>query len=135
MSSCMMPRVLSLVLILAGAVACGSRAAPSLEVAEEAVTDTASLDVQARPRPTAEFPRYPDEMRKKNIEGEVLVRFTVDTTGRVVPGSIRILRSTDYQFTKSVRYFLTRAQFYPAESQGRIVPQTIQQPFNFTLWR
>ena len=115
--------------------ACGSHAAPNLDVAEEPVTDTMRLDVQVRPRSTAVFPMYPDKMRRKNIEGEVLVRFTVDTTGRVVPGSIRILRSTDYEFTKSVRYFLARAQFYPAESQGRKVPQTIQQPFNFWLWR
>jgi protein TonB len=80
-------------------------------------------------------PRYPDMLRSANVEGEVLVQFVVDTTGRVERGSIKILKSSHELFTGSVQSALNSMRFYPAEIGGRKVKQLVQQPFNFTLTR
>ena len=77
--------------------------------------------------------RYPDMLRSANVEGEVLVQFTVDTTGRVERGSIKILKRSHELFTNAVNAALPSARYYPAEIGGRKVRQLVQQPFNFTL--
>ncbi|MGH7679346.1 MAG: energy transducer TonB [Gemmatimonadaceae bacterium] len=77
--------------------------------------------------------RYPDMLRSANVEGEVLVQFTVDTVGRVERGSIKILKSSHELFTNAVNSALPSARYYPAEIGGRKVRQLVQQPFNFTL--
>jgi protein TonB len=77
--------------------------------------------------------RYPDMLRSANVEGEVLVQFVVDTTGRVERGSIKILKSSHELFTNAVNSALPGARYYPAEIGGRKVKQLVQQPFNFTL--
>lgn len=78
---------------------------------------------------------YPDEMRRKDIEGEVIAEYVISRAGRVVPGTIRIKSSTDPMFTAAVLAALRTARYYPAELQGRFVPQLMQAPFNFTLTR
>jgi protein TonB len=79
--------------------------------------------------------RYPDMLRSANVEGEVLAQFVVDTTGRVEPNSIKILKSSHDLFTNAVQQALRTARYYPAEIGGRKVKQLVQQPFNFTLTR
>lgn len=79
--------------------------------------------------------RYPDMLRSANVEGEVLAQFVVDTTGRVEPNSIKILKSSHDLFTNAVQQALRSARYYPAEIGGRKVKQLVQQPFNFTLTR
>jgi periplasmic protein TonB len=79
--------------------------------------------------------RYPDMLRSANVEGEVLAQFVVDTTGRVEPNSIKILKSSHDLFTNAVQQALRAARYYPAEIGGRKVKQLVQQPFNFTLTR
>ena len=74
-------------------------------------------------------------LRSANVEGEVLVQFVVDTTGRVENGSVKVLKSSHDLFTNSVRSALSNMRFYPAEIGGRKVKQLVQQPFNFTLTR
>ena len=72
-------------------------------------------------------------LRSANVEGEVLVQFVVDTTGRVERGSIKILKSSHDLFTNSVQSALGGMRFYPAEVGGRKVKQLVQQPFVFNL--
>jgi len=72
-------------------------------------------------------------LRSANVEGEVLVQFVVDTTGRVENGSVKVLKTSHDLFTNSVRSALNSMRFYPAEIGGRKVKQLVQQPFNFTL--
>ena len=93
------------------------------------------VEKQVAPAPGNPGPRYPDMLRSANVEGEVLVQFVVDTTGRVENGSIKILKSSHDLFTNSVRSALGSMRFYPAEIGGRKVKQLVQQPFNFTLTR
>lgn len=77
--------------------------------------------------------RYPDMLRSASVEGEVLVQFVVDTTGRVEVGSFRVVQSTHDQFTNSVRSAISNMRFRPAEIGGVRVRQLVQQPFAFTL--
>ena len=93
------------------------------------------VEKQVAATPGNPGPRYPDMLRSANVEGEVLVQFVVDTTGRVENGSIKILKSSHDLFTNSVRSALSNMKFYPAEIGGRKVKQLVQQPFNFTLTR
>ena len=37
--------------------------------------------------------RYPKDAREKGIQGKVLVQFTVDSNGRIQPGSIKVVES------------------------------------------
>jgi periplasmic protein TonB len=93
------------------------------------------VEKQVAPAPGNAAPRYPDMLRSANVEGEVLVQFVVDTTGRVESGSLKILKTSHDLFTNSVRQALSSMRFYPAEIGGRKVKQLVQQPFNFTLTR
>jgi protein TonB len=80
-------------------------------------------------------PNYPETMRSAGVEGEVRAQFVVDTTGRAVPGSLKILSSSNELFSAAVRSALPRMKFYPAEVGGRKVRQLVEQPFTFTLNR
>jgi protein TonB len=91
------------------------------------------VEKQVSVAPGANPPRYPDMLRSANVEGEVLVQFVVDTTGRVDMSQFKVLKSSHDLFTTSVRTSLSQMRFYPAEIGGRKVKQLVQQPFNFTL--
>jgi protein TonB len=77
--------------------------------------------------------RYPDMLRSANVEGEVLVQFVVDTTGRADLSQFKVLKSSHDLFSTAVKNALVQMRFYPAEIGGRKVKQLVQQPFNFTL--
>src|SRR6185436_20959927 len=51
--------------------------------------------------------RYPDMLRSANVEGEVLVQFVVDTTGRADLSSFKVLKSSHDLFTNSVKNALS----------------------------
>jgi periplasmic protein TonB len=93
------------------------------------------VEKQVAPAPGNPGPRYPDMLRSANVEGEVLVQFVVDTTGKVEMGTFKVLKSSHDLFTNSVRQALSGMRFYAAEIGGRKVKQLVQQPFNFTLTR
>jgi protein TonB len=93
------------------------------------------VEKQVAPAPGNRPPSYPDMLRSANVEGEVLVQFVVDTTGRVERGSVKILKSSHDLFTRSVEQALSSMRFYAAEIGGRKVKQLVQQPFNFALTR
>jgi len=93
------------------------------------------VEKQVAPTPGSGGPRYPDMLRSANVEGEVLVQFVVDTTGRVEMSQFKVLKTSHDLFTNVVKQFLGSARYYPAEIGGRKVKQLVQQPFNFTLTR
>ncbi|HEY0970873.1 MAG TPA: energy transducer TonB [Gemmatimonadales bacterium] len=78
-------------------------------------------------------PSYPAMLRSRGTEGRVVVRFVVDTTGRVEEGSIEVVESSHDLFTASVRRALAGMRFSPAEIGGRRVRQLVQQPFVFEI--
>ena len=78
-------------------------------------------------------PHYPDSLRAAKVEGVVLLQFVVDTLGRLEPGTVRVLMSTNALFSRSATAALDDARFKPAIRKGRPVRQTVQQPFQFAL--
>lgn len=80
-------------------------------------------------------PRYPDLLRQAGIDGRVLLRFTVDTTGRVDPSSVTIVSSTHDLFAGAARTALLAFRFRPAEVGGRHVRALAEMPFEFAIKR
>ena len=82
---------------------------------------------------TSTKPRYPETLREAQIEGSVLIQFTVDTTGRVDLATVRVLASTHPLFTRAVLEALPTFRFKPAEVAGARVAATGEMPFEFSL--
>jgi periplasmic protein TonB len=78
-------------------------------------------------------PAYPENLKSSGVEGEALVQFVVDTTGRAELGSFKVLRASHDAFGQAVRAALPRMRFLPAEIGGRKVRMLVQQPFAFAL--
>lgn len=78
-------------------------------------------------------PRYPSVLRQSGIDGRVVVRFMVDTSGLVDRASIRVVTSTHELFTRAVRDALAEFRFKPAEVGGRRVPALAEMPFEFRI--
>lgn len=76
-------------------------------------------------------PKYPPELRSARVDGEVLVQFVVDTTGRAEMSTFKVLKSTNDLFTASVREALPEMRFVPAKVKDRKVKQLAQMPFVF----
>ena len=60
--------------------------------------------------------RFPDELRARPIDGEVVVQFRVNEKGRVEASSMQVLQSQHELFTAAVRNVLPRFRFEPARS-------------------
>ncbi len=67
------------------------------------------------PMPT---PYYPEFLRKNGVEGEVVVRFTVDESGRPDISSLEVVRSPHDALTDAVRRTVKTMRFEPAVSGG-----------------
>ncbi len=83
--------------------------------------------------PNSPSPQYPDILRQAGVEGEALVSFVVDTTGRADPGSFKVIRTTHELFATAVKNALPRMRFIPAEVGDKKVRQLVQQPFSFAI--
>lgn len=83
--------------------------------------------------PGSPSPRYPDILKSAGVEGEVVVSFTVDTTGHAIISTLNILKSTHELFAAAVRTALPTMRFLPAEVGGKKVKQLVQQPFVFNI--
>lgn len=78
-------------------------------------------------------PRYPESLRQAAIDGHVLVRFTVDTTGRIEMNSVSVLASSHDLFSRAVREALPAFRFKPAEVGGHRVRALAEMPFEFQI--
>ena len=78
-------------------------------------------------------PRYPADLKAQRVAGEVVAQFVVDTSGRALMETFRILRSTHPSFSRAVMDAVEKMQFYPAEIAGRKVKQLARQPFTFSI--
>jgi TonB family protein len=78
-------------------------------------------------------PAYPSELRSSGIEGDVRVRFVVDSAGRVEPASLTVLQATHSLFGDAVRQWILQTRYIPAEVSGRRVRQLVEQRVAFTL--
>lgn len=91
------------------------------------------VDSAAAMDPSAGGPEYPKALIDQGIEGTVLIRFVVDSTGRVASETIQIVRSDHPGFVVAVREALPRMKYRPALLGGRPVNQLVEQPFAFRI--
>jgi protein TonB len=82
---------------------------------------------------TSATPRYPESLRQAGLNGRVVIRFVVDTVGRIDMNSVQVLESTHDLFTRSVRDALGGFRFKPAEVRGRHVRAMAEMPFEFQI--
>ena len=85
------------------------------------------------PAPGNPPPRYPKFEQETRRGGEVLAQFVVDTAGRPVMSTFRVLRSSGMAFEQAVRDVLPRYRFIPAFTKGHRVAQLVQLPFTFQV--
>jgi hypothetical protein len=119
----------SLVVVpLSAALAQARRPCP---VPDGAVLLACHADVPPVPALDRKLPRYPDILRQAGVEDEVHVQYVVDTTGRVIPGTLVIVASKYDHFTSMVRGALPAWTFVPAMRAGARVAVVYEEFFVF----
>lgn len=91
------------------------------------------VDSAAARDPASGGPVYPDDLRVKGVQGEVLVEFAVDTTGHADSTTFNVVEATHPEFARAVRDALPRMRFTPAVAHGRRVRQLVRLPMKFKL--
>lgn len=90
---------------------------------------------QAAPFAGNRAPRYPDDMRAANVEGEVQARFVVRPDSTVDMRTLAFVRATSVSFAQAVLTSLRDMRFFPAVIDGCPVASVVQMPFQFGLSR
>lgn len=78
-------------------------------------------------------PAYPDLLRDDRPDGLVVVRFVIDTLGRVEAPSIKVMQASHPLFLDAVRASLGRLKFLPGQFSGKRVRVQMEQRFEFHL--
>lgn len=91
------------------------------------------VDTVAARLPESAAPRYPAELLEQRVEGQAIVQFVVDTTGRADPRSFVVIVSSHPGFSESVRTALPGMVFSPARIGAVKVRQLVELPFTFTI--
>lgn len=84
----------------------------------------------------ARYKRYPDDARRRNQEGRVTLRFTVDANGRVVSHTL-VGRSGSPSLDRATQQMIRRAQPLPKPPADVLRNGTIEvvAPFDYSLQR
>lgn len=77
------------------------------------------------------FVRYPLSALKKAVEGLVIVRFVVETSGRA--SGIRVVKGLDPACDAEVVQAIENARFLPGKREGKEVPAFSQMTVRFVL--
>ncbi|HEX3533080.1 MAG TPA: energy transducer TonB [Gemmatimonadaceae bacterium] len=80
-------------------------------------------------------PKYPSVLESSGIAGEVQAQFVVSSAGKADMDTFKVLKSTNELFTQSIKNYLPRAHFSPAQIGGKPVNQLVQQSFQFAVPR
>src|SRR2546426_656795 len=70
---------------------------------------------------TGPLPVYPDLLRQAGVQGRVVLEAVVDTTGRVLVPSVRVVSATNPGFVAAARQALLATLFRPAMMGGTAV--------------
>lgn len=91
-------------------------------------------NVEVRPLLLSAPPlEYPDFLRREGIQGRVVLQAIVDTTGRVEPASIKILKSPNPGFDQPTRQWVLKALFRPARLGGEAVRVLVNLPVDYAF--
>ena len=78
--------------------------------------------------------RYAPEMQALRIGGTVIVEATLDTTGRVLPATVKVVQTPNPVFNAESRRVVLAAVYRPARVHGRPARVTIRQPITFAAY-
>ena len=78
-------------------------------------------------------PPYPDILKQAGIQGRVLLSAIVDTSGRVEPNSIQIVKSPNPGFDVPARAWVLQALFRPARLHGQAVRVHVTLPIDYSI--
>jgi TonB family protein len=78
-------------------------------------------------------PVYPELLRHAGIRGRVIVQAVIDTAGRAVPSSVKIVASPHPGFNQAAKDWMVAARFEPARQQGRAVLALVNLPVEFGI--
>ena len=109
---------------------------PAMSIGAANTADAGSDIVRAQliSRPTQ--PRFPESLRGRKVEGDVAVRFIVDTLGRPDLSTVTVVRSPHELMSDAVRLVLPSMRFAPARSsgaRGRAERDEVEVSFQFRL--
>lgn len=79
--------------------------------------------------------RYPDMLRRAGIEGQVVLEFVIDSTGRVEPASLKVISASNRAFESPAREVIVRSRFRPGRVRGIAVRVLVQQSITFAIQR
>jgi protein TonB len=94
------------------------------------IVDASHLDGEPRAR-FQPPPQYPYAMKNSGVDGNVLVEFVVDETGRVM--NPRVVRSSHLEFEDSAVRAVAKWRFEPGMHNGRAVRFRMSVPIVFHL--
>jgi TonB family protein len=77
-------------------------------------------------------PKYPVTAKRKGIELEVMVHFTISTTGRIMDLQFESKSKVSY-FRSAIRNAMDKWRFTPAEVNGKVVESEMSKVFLFNL--
>jgi|SRR5581483_5522732 len=80
-------------------------------------------------------PTYPEVAREVGAEDSLLIRFVIDTSGRIVPSTVFFEAGTYQNFARSVQMWVPRARFTPARIGACAVPVLTRQSYIYKLQR
>jgi len=78
--------------------------------------------------------RYAPEMQALRIGGTVIVEATLDTTGRVLPATVKVVQTPNPVFDAESKRVVQAAVYRPARVHGRAARVTIRQPITFAAY-
>ena len=117
-------------LLLVAALACGR---PSPPVEQHASEPAPPPDQEPPVALNSESPiQYPPRLFDQRVEGDVVLRLFIDSTGRLAPESSRVAESSGYPALDSAALTgAKRLRFAPARRRGVPVATAFLQPIEF----
>ena len=82
---------------------------------------------------SAPTPVYPALLKQAGIQGRVILPAVIDTTGRVEPASVRIMKSSHPAFDQPTKDWILKALFRPARLHGRGVRVSIHLVVDYAI--
>jgi TonB family protein len=136
------------ILVAAAILACAGARSPSLQSDEVrgrtscsglSNADTTVYDTtQVTERPYARSgprPEYPDDLRRRYIEGHVVLSVVIAVDGTVDPASITIIKRDRTPFEAQTLRWARGASYWPGCRSGVPVRVRIALPMDFTIRR
>lgn len=82
---------------------------------------------------SAPQPAYPELLKQARIQGRVLLRAIVDTSGRAEPSSVEVAATPNPGFNSAAREWILKALFRPARLHGKAVRVHITLPIDYSI--